>query len=320
MMRALLLLFLAAISAASVQADQITLRSGEVVEGFFQSEDDTAIAFVKMNGESVSIPADQVLKMEFSESGVPGCFSSKDQETCEVVLASLNGDSLVIAEGKARRMVRHIPRQEIQSLKLKRIAPHHRLIPFLVLRKRADLELGDAKVLKGRVVSIENDTVTIEDFAGEKHEVKEADIHGAVVVVEDVPFRPFRAANLYPGYAQLTSGRPIFGGAMMFTFAALWTGVGVEYAQAVQQNKKANADFTVLLFNNTSYLESFTRHQNNQAYLAGAATLLYAYHWFDLYWHRESMQEISVVPYANPGVAVENRRRGSFGIALTVRY
>lgn len=312
-----------ALLSVDLYADQVTLKSGELYEGFYQSEDEDGINFVKLDGERIKIPADDVQSMEFSQSGVPACFVASGQKTCDVILASIADDSLVIAEGKARRLVRSVPLSQVQSFELTRIADHQKIIPLLVRERKTQLRLVSGQRVAGKVLDAGEGKVTLR-IGTEDRVIQEAEIAAASVTLVEVPFRPFKLANLYPGFAQYRAGRTLPGGVMMGGFAGLWTGFLVEYIQAENQSKKAKSDLTVSLFNNTSYLESFTRHQNNQRILAASAMLLYAFHWVDLYRHREEMEGVTLAPYASSSIAMRgmgmHTENQSIGLAFLIRY
>lgn len=301
-------------------ADQVTLKSGETHEGFYQSEDEEGINFIKLNGERLKIPGEEVQSMEFSQSGVPACFTAANQKTCDVILASLTEDAFVIAEGKARRTVRSIPRAQVQSFEMTRIGDHQKIIPLLVPDKKTELRLTSGQKVICRVLEISEGSVTISDSSGEKRVIRESEIASAAVSLVNVPFKPLQLTNLYPGYAQFKAGRVLPGRAMMIGFAGLWTGFAFEYLQAANQNKKAKSDLTVSFFNNTSYFESFTRHQNNQKYLAVSAIMLYAFHWVDLYRHREEMGGVTLAPYASSSAALTMDRSMDVGFVFSIRY
>lgn len=318
--RVFAVIFVVGFAAAPLFADQVTLKSGETYEGFYQSEDEEGINFVKLSGERLKIPGEEVQSMEFSQSGVPACFTVANQKTCDVILASLTDDSIVIAEGKARRTVRSIPRAQVQSFEMTRIGDHQKIIPLLVPDRKTELRLANGQRMICKVIETAEGSVTVTDSSGEKRVIQESEIASAAVSLVNVPFRPFQPANFYPGYAQFKAGRVLPGRAMMIGFAGLWTGFAFEYWQAENQNKKAKGDFTVSFFNNTSYFESFTRHQNNQKYLAFSALMLYAFHWVDLYRHREEMGGITVAPYASSSVALTRDRSVDVGLVFSMRY
>lgn len=144
-------------------------------------------------------------------------------------------------------------------------------------------------IIEGSVAEIRGDRVLIRDENGELREIEDGRIQlvafqGPPESERPRPEREFRYSDLYPGIPQLGSdqrmkGYGLFGGFHFALFAVLW-----EFRAAQEASAAAAGDPTVLLFNNTSYLEQFERHQRNQMMFGIAAGLVYAWHLVDWFY------------------------------------
>ncbi|MCE9597863.1 MAG: hypothetical protein K8S54_07835 [Spirochaetia bacterium] len=319
-----LLLFLC---AASLSADTLLLKSGDSIEGFYQQEEAGIVTFVKLNGEKITVASEEVENIDFAQSGVPACvlLKSDKQPKCDLILASFSADGIVVAEGKAKRSVKRIALSDLTSYQLKKIADHQKLAALLPEDKRVVLTLQNNQKLTG-TVSQEGDGIKIKDSSGKSQVIAESQVLGADVNFVTQQFRWLNPRNFLIGYPQYKSGRKIPGVAMMGGFGLLWLGFGAEYLAATSDNKKAQGDFTVLLLNNQSYLQSFNRHQANQRNFAVGALFLYAFHWFDLYRHRDENVVMNLeltTPQQNSlafAAMPEERKRANLSFVFSMRY
>ncbi|MBL8018469.1 MAG: hypothetical protein JNM27_02290 [Leptospirales bacterium] len=311
----------------ALHADTLLLKSGDSIEGFYQQEEAGIVTFVKLNGEKITVASEEVENIDFAQSGVPACIQLKNdaQPKCDLILASLSADGIVVAEGKAKRSVKRIPLADVKLYQLRKIADHQKLAGLLPEDKRVVLTLANRVTLTGKV-TLDGESIKITDASGASQTIAEAQITAADVNFATQQFRWFNPRNFIIGYPQYKSGRKIPGAAMMGGFGLLWLGFGVEYMAAVSDNKKAHGDPTVLLLNNQSYLKSFNRHQANQRNFAVGAMLLYAFHWFDLYRHRDENVVMNLELTAPPRSALalassrEDRRPANLSLVFSMRY
>ena len=306
---------LSPLTVAPLQADLLRLKSGEELEGFYIREVDGVVEFKLADGTDREIPADEVANLEMGYTGVPLCYRTKekpDEEVCNVLLHKIEGNQMVIADQRGYLSLRKIPLHTVRTAELNRVGEFQKIAPLLQkdLKIRAtqaqdqsppdgeapsDGETppdGEApqqdSTVEGEIAEIRGDRVFIRDSNGELREVEDGRIQ--LVAFQGPPKAPeaereFRFSDLYPGVPQYGSDQRnlaygIFGS---FHFALL--GFLFEYNAATQASAKAQSDITVLLFNNTTYLEEFNRHQRNQAMFLGIAGLVYIWHvvdWFYL--------------------------------------
>lgn len=310
------------LASATLHADVLRLRSGESVEGFYQSEESGIISFVKITGEKMTIPSEEVENLEFSQSGIPICYTLKTsaERRCEALLGSVSSDGFVIAEGKSKRSVRKIPLDDMLSYQLRKVADYQKIGPYLALDKKAVLVTNTGEKLAGKVLETVPDGVIVRDAGGSNHTVQESSIASADVNMVTVPFRWFDLNNVIVGRPQMQSGRVWMGRSLMGGFVGMWTGFVYEYYLASAMTKKAKGDPTVLLFNNQSYFKEFQAHQNGQRYFAAGALAIYAFHWFDLYRHRDSVTSIDVQIAEAPLPDLSVRQRDPWSLALVWSY
>lgn len=144
-------------------------------------------------------------------------------------------------------------------------------------------------IVEGSVAEIRGDRVLIRDESGELREIEDGRIQlvafqGPPESERPRPPREFKYSDLYPGIPQIGSeqtnkGYALFGG---FHFALL--GILWEFRAAQAASAAAEGDLTVLLFNNTTYLEQFERHQRNQMIFGIVAGAVYVWHLVDWFY------------------------------------
>ncbi len=286
--------------AASLHADNLLLKSGESIEGFYQAEESGVVTFVRISGERITVPSEEVESLEFSQSGIPVCYTTRTsgEKKCEALLASVSSDYVIVAEGKSRRSVRKIPRDDMVAYEVRKVADYQKIIPYLAMDKKAVVTTTAQTKVAGKVIDVAPEGVIIRDGNGNNITIPESQIVSADVSMVVVPFRWLDPNNLIIGGPQIASGRTIMGRSLRYSFIGMWTGFVYEYYLASTMTKKAQGDLTVMLFNNQSYFKEFQRHQANQRYLALTAGGLYVFHWFDLYRHREDTASVLDVQLA----------------------
>lgn len=148
---------------------------------------------------------------------------------------------------------------------------------------------SESEIVEGSVAEIRGDRVLIRDESGQLREIEDGRIQlvafqGPPESERPRPARDFQYSDLYPGVPQLGSGQNakaygMFGGFHFALFAVLW-----EFRAANEASAAASGDLSVILFNNTSYLEEFERHQRNQMIFGIVAGLVYGWHLVDWFY------------------------------------
>ena len=144
------------------------------------------------------------------------------------------------------------------------------------------------EIVEGSIAEIRGDSVMIRDSKGELREIEDDRIQLVAFQgppeEEPPPVREFRYSDLYPGIPQIGADRTMTGYAMFGGFHTALFGILWEYRAAQAASAKAQGDLTVLLFNNTSYLEEFNRHQQNQKMFGLLAGAFYVWHLVDWFY------------------------------------
>lgn len=307
--RALLatLLFAALILAATpVRADLLLLEGGEEIEGFYSGEENGRVIMILWDGSRREIPAAKVQRLEMGYTGVPLCYALQGKEKpeelrCNVLLHKVTSDRIIIAEGPGYSTLREIPLEEIAVAQLRRKAEFQRMAPVLRPGLRVRAEDQDGTEISGEIVGVTDEGVSLRDDAGEVRLVREDQV--ALLAVErqtepvkepeqeppreepPVADRDFSPWDLYPGVPQYRNGERALGAAIAASFHFMLGGVYLEFRSAEAAAAAARSDPTVFLFNNTTYLDDFQRHQRNQLVLGSLAAVVYLWHltdWFYL--------------------------------------
>ncbi|MEQ9366747.1 MAG: hypothetical protein RIF32_21085 [Leptospirales bacterium] len=187
-------------------------------------------------------------------------------------------------------------------------------------------------IVEGSVAEIRGDSVLIRDESGELREIEDGRIQlvafqGPPESERPRPPREFRYSDLYPGIPQMnsdqrTKGYALFGGFHFALFAVLW-----EFRAAQEASAAAEGDLSVLLFNNTSYLEEFERHQRNQMMFGLVAGIVYAWHLVDWFYAGNSGGPVGAQESKRPAILLdgyENRdgeyREAVYRLGLRMRF
>jgi hypothetical protein len=246
-----------------------------------------------------------------------------DERICNVLLHEIRGDQMIIADQKGYLGLRTVPLDQVGFAELNRVGDFQKIAPLLRpdLKIRATSararepggENGDAvpepgpdaggdattispgdtrdsegSVIEGSVAEVHGDRVLIRDGSGQLREIEDERIQLVAFQgppkEEAVAAREFRYRDLYPGIPQIQAGERGVGYSMFGGFHLAFVGILWEYRAAQAASRKAQGDLTVLLFNNTGYLEEFERHQRNQKILGLVAVGFYAWHLVDWFY------------------------------------
>lgn len=296
--------------APRAYADLLTLKSGESLEGFFVRDTDEGVVFRVRGGEERVVPADDVAGLEVGFPGEPFCFERRGAgQDCSALLYQFQSDRLVIATGTGFLELQEIPMSEVERVEIDREsqAPEafHAELPdgINVEISRsvppAEPSEGDPsepeaapavrETVVGTVVSRDDVATLIRREDGQIVRIPNEEIRAAVHRPEPEPepapvAQPEFEARWYdimPGVPQYRWGQRGKGSLLFGGFSTLVLGVYWEYLQAQQVSAEAAGDPTVYLFNNTSYLDEFSRHQRMQRLLGYGAGLVFLYHLFD---------------------------------------
>ncbi|MCB1307251.1 MAG: hypothetical protein KDK30_03680 [Leptospiraceae bacterium] len=283
-------------------ADLLTLKSGEKLEGFFVEETEEGIRFRLLEGGVRDISNEDVERLEVGYPGEPLCYQLKEtgEQSCDVLLHQSDENTIVIAEGEGFLKLRQIPLEKVALLEVEQSEDKRELgavLPQNVKMKithqtRANPDAGgegDSETVSGSIISKTDTQINIRDDDGRIHSIPRDDILAAVY---QPPEQGFEWIHLIPGVPQFQRGDDTTGyviaGSMSFMFVGfLW-----ELNQAQAAASAAEADLSVLLFNNTAYREEFNRHQTYQLYMGVGMALMYMYHIYD-YWMYGSIESSS---------------------------
>lgn len=302
---------------AGLAADLLLLKSGEKLVGYFEEESAESVHFVSLEGEERTVLRSEIAELQLGFTGAPACYTlmaDPDQEHCGVLVHELRDGAVVFAEGEGFTQLRTVDSDEVRSVEISRVTRFHKVSTILRSGLEVRVRSGD-EVSEGVIDSVEEGRIFVRLGDGQLRELGDDAIQ--IVFFQPPPATeptpaPGRDYGLYaliPGYPQLDSGRSVVGWSMLGGVSVSLIGFYVEYRAAVQAAQAAASDPTVYLFNNTSHLEAFQKHQTNQAYFAGLAAVLYLWHLADYFYFAPPAVAPTPVPAEAPaeGVFIDGR-------------
>ncbi len=298
---------------APVRADILQLEGGEKIEGFYSGEVGDRVIMILWDGSRREVPTANVKRLEMGYTGVPLCYGLRGNEDaeelrCNVLLHKVTNDRMVIAEGPGYTTLTEIPLEDVAVAQLRRRADFQRLAPVLRPGLRVRAQDRNGAEISGEIVDVSDAGVRLRDEAGEERLVREDQVALMAITKTETEQKPdplrepegetekqpdepeiasrrFSAWDLYPGIPQYRAGERLLGAAIAASFHVMLGGFYLEFRAAEDAATRADSDPTVLLFNNTTYLEDFQRHQRNQTILGGLVAAVYFWHltdWFYL--------------------------------------
>jgi hypothetical protein len=289
---AALLAFGLCAAPAGLAADLLLLKNGEKLIGYFEEESVDSVNFVTLDGEERTVQRSEIAELQLGFTGAPACYTlvaNPEEQLCNVLVHELRDGAVVFAEGEGFTELRTVSSGEVRSVEISRVTRFHKVSTILRSGLEVRVRSGD-EVSEGVIDSVEEGRIFVRLGDGEVRELGDDAIQ--IVFFQPPPSTdptpaPGRDYGLYaliPGYPQLDSGRTPVGWTMLGGVSVSLIGFYMEYRAAVQAAQAAASDPTVLLFNNTSHLDAFQKHQTNQAYLLGLAAALYLWHLADYFY------------------------------------
>ncbi len=309
------------VAPAGLAADLLLLKNGEKLVGYFEEESADAVQFVSLDGQQRTVQRSEIAELQLGFTGAPACYTlvaNPEEQLCGVLVHELRDGAVVFAEGEGFTQLRTLNSQDVRSVEISRVTRFHKVSSILRSGLEVRVRSGD-EVSEGVIDSIEEGRIFVRLGDGQLRELGDDAIQivffqpPPAVEPTPVPGRDYGLYALIPGYPQLDSGRSAVGWTMFGGVTFTMLGFFVEYRAAVQAAQAAASDPSVLLFNNTSHLEAFQKHQTNQAYFIGLAAALYLWHLADYFYLSPPAAAPAPGPSAAPadGAFFDGRLEGS---------
>lgn len=271
-----------------MRADLIVLKDGRRLSGFYLEETSEGIFFKTRQGAKQFIKHTELEHMELGYPGTPMCVEKKitpGQSNCDSLLYKVEGDHVLIAEGEGFLKLKKIPLSTVKKIHLMNDSSDpDRLAASLPRGVPLEIDQGNRKI-KGRVVGQQAGMLIVEDKEGNRTEIKNDQIVAAVYEPgSEIKTGKASFYDYYPGFYQYRRGDVWTGYGLGGGFTASLLGFAYSYYAAQSVAAEASSDPTVILFNNQSYLEEFSAHQQNQRMFGFLAVLIYGYHVLDMYY------------------------------------
>ena len=294
---------------ALILADIVHLTDGSSFEGSFESVDGGTLVFATPDGKKLRIAGDRVKRIEILYTGISACLVLRDtpeKRECNGILHSLTPSRVILARDDRKQQKESIPLADVKLLVFEKKDPRQQILPLLREGLRVILKLR-AEEVEGIVESVNPKRAVMLLPGGRRRTLLEQDVVGGAyqppriyepaaapkVPVESAasalppkarllidprndPFQ--KVVNLWaflPGVSHFRRGQYWTGAAYVVGFLALGGAGYSEYKAAQSVSGQAQGDPLFLLFNDSSYQESFQRHQANQRAIGGVAAVLY---------------------------------------------
>lgn len=275
-----------------LEADMLTLKSGEVYVGRYVSDENDAIQFEIENNEVKSFPKTIIKKFELGYSGMPVCFKRADKwaEECDRILHQIDDKRAILGTGKGLLKKEEIQLSNLKYIKVVRTNPKEKLIT--VLRPGSEIEIEvNGKQQRVKIKKVKPDSLEVENESGKTEQIADSKINGYTwkpaderVVVQRTPFYKY----LVPGWIEYEHKK--WKGILVFTlFVGFAAAIPVEYNAAAEA---ANNNVTYIPVNGNLFIirnlfpsAEYNADIRNMNYAIGGLAMVLSYHSYEVYSH-----------------------------------
>jgi len=267
-------------SLLSLEADVLTRKNGEVLEGRFQSAEGGVISF-EHQGTLIRLPSSEILSLELGYPGASVCYvlhSDPTKKHCDGLLVILRKGEVGLTDRTAMKIKERLPAAKIKSITFQKNQAWETIVPALQPGVRVKLVIQGSVPIEADVTAVRGDRLELRDRSGKTWQIREESIQSGEILnagkVRDWTM-------LFPGVPQYRGGRRAHGIAWMGGYLGAAAFAGYAFSRREQAIDAAHRDMRFYLINSSPHVREFRQFDTGLRAAAGLMLLAYPLHLWD---------------------------------------
>lgn len=266
---------------SSLKADVLTRKTGEVLEGRFQSAQDGIITF-EHQGVLLRIPATEIAGLDLGYPGASVCYTLRyrpEETHCDGLLVILQKGEVGFADPSGMKIKERLPASSLGSITFQKNSSWETIVPALQPGVRVKLVIRGSVPVEAEVTAVRGDRLDLRDTSGKTWQIKEEAIERGEILSAGPAQRNW--AMLVPGLPQYRRGSRVRGLVWMGGYLGAAALAGFSFQQRERAIDAAHQDLRFWLVNSSSHVSDYRRYDGQLRATVAVLFLAYPFHLWD---------------------------------------